>query len=53
MENRACLDELSAYNAALADSTLGMNVSPPDCDDDGFYEPVQCYRGGLCRCVDK
>ena len=32
----------------------GMNQRPPECDDDGYYKPVQCTSSnGLCRCVDK
>ena len=32
----------------------GMNQRPPECDDDGYYLPVQCTSPkGLCRCVDK
>ena len=31
-----------------------MNQRPPECDDDGYYKPVQCTSSnGLCRCVDK
>ena len=32
----------------------GMNQRPPECDDDGYYKPIQCTSSnGLCRCVDK
>ncbi len=44
-----CQAELTTYEQALEDGELGMNVSPPDCDDEGFYSPVQCYREGPCR----
>ena len=44
-----CLQELADYESGVADGSVGMNQSPPICDDDGFYSPVQCSRGGLCR----
>ena len=47
-----CLNELKQYEADLASGDLGMKMSPPRCDDDGFYAAVQCDRGGLCRCVE-
>lgn len=30
-----------------------VSQAPPVCDDSGFYAPLQCQPGGLCRCVDK
>ena len=47
-----CLNELKQYESDLASGDLGMKMSPPRCDDDGFYAAVQCDRGGLCRCVE-
>ena len=36
-------------------SMLGMviaDLSPPGCDRDGFYKPLQCQFNG-CYCVDR
>ena len=44
-----CLQELTDYESGVQDGSVGMNQSPPVCDEDGFYSPVQCSRGGLCR----
>ena len=44
-----CLQELADYEDGVVNGSVGMNQSPPICDDDGFYSPVQCSRGGLCR----
>ncbi|XP_023348408.1 uncharacterized protein LOC111717133, partial [Eurytemora carolleeae] len=30
-----------------------MDESRPLCNDDGLFEPLQCYFAGVCRCVDE
>ncbi|CAH1967410.1 unnamed protein product [Acanthoscelides obtectus] len=37
---------------AAGDSQLGVYI--PDCDNQGYYKPVQCHSAiGMCWCVDK
>ena len=39
-----CMKEFQEYQDNLDSGTLGMNESPPSCDEDGLYSPVQCIR---------
>eukprot|EP00095_Tigriopus_kingsejongensis_P006709 maker-scaffold25_size650667-snap-gene-4.15 protein:Tk06709 transcript:maker-scaffold25_size650667-snap-gene-4.15-mRNA-1 annotation:"hypothetical protein DAPPUDRAFT_328375" len=48
-----CLLALKEYEGKINDGTLGVNEGKPLCDTDGYWEPVQCIRGGLCHCVAK
>ena len=29
-----------------------QDISPPECDSEGYYKPLQCQFNG-CRCVDR
>jgi len=48
-----CMKSLREYNEALASGSLGMDMMEPQCDDEGYWAPVQCTGSDVCRCVDK
>jgi len=48
-----CLRALKKYEEALVDGKVGMDQTPPVCDPEGFWSPVQCSGADVCRCVDK
>lgn len=48
-----CTRAQQKYNDMLASGDLGMDMSKPECDADGYWAPVQCSFTGVCRCVDK
>ena len=45
-----CVQQLQEYNKALEDGSLGMNVSPPQCNDDGQYEVIMKH---ILQLIDK
>ena len=41
------------YDEDLDSGNLGMDMLRPQCDDHGYWAPVQCTGSDVCRCVDK
>jgi len=48
-----CHDEQDRYDEALAAGELGLDETRAECDEEGYYSPLQCYFAGTCRCVNK
>jgi len=53
MKGKGCLDAQNEYEEHLESGLVGMDQTRPDCDDDGFWGPVQCTGADVCRCVNK